>query len=187
MTEPLLADTLATLRAWPALETGQAALAHAYLTLLHSTSRALWREHVPGHLTTSGVVLSPDRRHVLLVLHPRAGTWLPPGGHLEPGDETLKAAALREVEEETGVHGTSVLPVQLDAHPFTCSLGVPTRHLNISYAMLAPGTPGGELPITRISEESDDLRWWPVAALPQGPAAERVAAAVAAARTLAWP
>jgi 8-oxo-dGTP pyrophosphatase MutT (NUDIX family) len=39
---------------------------------------------------------------VLLLLHPKLGRWLPPGGHVEP-NELPDDAAVREVEEETGV------------------------------------------------------------------------------------
>lgn len=39
---------------------------------------------------------------VLLHLHPRLGLWLPPGGHVEPG-ELPDDAAVREVQEEAGV------------------------------------------------------------------------------------
>ena len=39
---------------------------------------------------------------VLLHLHHKLGKWLPPGGHIEP-DELPDDAALREVEEESGL------------------------------------------------------------------------------------
>lgn len=39
---------------------------------------------------------------VLLHLHRKLGKWLPPGGHIEP-DELPDEAALREVEEESGL------------------------------------------------------------------------------------
>lgn len=44
-------------------------------------------------------------REVLLIQRghgPLKGLWSPPGGHIEPG-EAARAAALRELDEETGV------------------------------------------------------------------------------------
>ncbi|MGF1472324.1 MAG: NUDIX hydrolase [Rubrobacteraceae bacterium] len=41
-------------------------------------------------------------RSVLLHFHGKLGMWLPPGGHIEPG-ELPDEAAVREVLEETGV------------------------------------------------------------------------------------
>jgi ADP-ribose pyrophosphatase YjhB (NUDIX family) len=43
-----------------------------------------------------------DGNKVLLVLHPKLGKWLPPGGHLE-ANETPPEGALREAFEETGL------------------------------------------------------------------------------------
>jgi ADP-ribose pyrophosphatase YjhB (NUDIX family) len=42
------------------------------------------------------------QERVLLLLHPKLGRWLPPGGHIEP-NELPDEAAVREVDEETGV------------------------------------------------------------------------------------
>jgi 8-oxo-dGTP diphosphatase len=53
-------------------------------------------------------VTDPAFRHVLLVKHRWRG-WVPPGGRVEPG-ETPRAAARRELVEETGVRG-ELLPV----------------------------------------------------------------------------
>lgn len=57
---------------------------------------------VPGHFTASAFVLSPERDALLLILHKKLGLWLQPGGHIEPSDPTLAAAARREVAEEVG-------------------------------------------------------------------------------------
>ena len=74
------------------------------LSLLREHPRPLERtSYDPGHVTASGLVLSPDGSSVLLVLHRRLGRWLQPGGHLEPGDPDIAAAARREVREETGL------------------------------------------------------------------------------------
>lgn len=58
----------------------------------------------PGHVTCTGVVLSPDGRHVLLVHHRRLDRWLLPGGHVESEDSAASDTARREVLEETGAN-----------------------------------------------------------------------------------
>jgi len=60
-------------------------------------------QFTPGHITCSGLVFAPDARRILIVYHRRLGRWLLPGGHVEPSDDTIDAAASREVLEETGV------------------------------------------------------------------------------------
>jgi 8-oxo-dGTP pyrophosphatase MutT (NUDIX family) len=61
------------------------------------------RSFASGHVTASGLVLSPDRERVLLIFHPRLRRWVQPGGHLEVSDADIAGAARREVLEETGV------------------------------------------------------------------------------------
>ena len=56
------------------------------------------------HFTASGIVISDDFDHVLLIEHRKLGCWLYPGGHIE-ADEDPVHAVLREVSEETGMHG----------------------------------------------------------------------------------
>ncbi len=74
----------------------------------------------PGHFTASGFVGSPDGESMLLIHHAKLDRWLQPGGHFEPIDDTIEAAARREVEEETGVGDLLHLGfslVRIDAHP----------------------------------------------------------------------
>jgi 8-oxo-dGTP pyrophosphatase MutT (NUDIX family) len=146
------------------IDTDQRSLAQAYLSFLAARTDALWRSCVPGHLTASTLVLSADRTAVLLTLHPRVGRWVQLGGHCEPGDPDLVAAARREAGEESGLEDLVLdpTPVRLHVHPITCSLGVPTRHLDVQFRAYAPA---GAVP--RISTESADLGWHPVATLPE--------------------
>jgi len=60
------------------------------------------RQFNPGHITCSGLVFSPARDRMLLVLHRRLQSWLLPGGHVEPDDDSIADAGRREVVEETG-------------------------------------------------------------------------------------
>ena len=65
----------------------------------------------------------------------------------------------------SGVEGLRIEPNlgAIHVHPVTCSLGVPTRHLDLQFIARAPANAD-----IAISDESLDLRWWPVEALPSG-------------------
>jgi 8-oxo-dGTP pyrophosphatase MutT (NUDIX family) len=157
-------DAYRSLAEWEPPTHAQRSLREAFLGFLAARPDACQRSCVPGHITASAVVLSSSGSEVLLTLHPRVGAWLQLGGHCEPSDETLAGAALREATEESGISGLTIVPapVHVDVHPITCSLGVPTRHFDVRFAVRAPA---GAEPVR--SDESLDLRWWPVDGLPE--------------------
>ena len=172
---PLHADAVRVLTGYAAPDRGQAALREAFLGYLAARPDAVWRDCRPGHLTASVLVLDPTRDAVLLALHPRLGAWVQLGGHLEPADAGLAGAAAREAAEESGIGGLRLdpAPVDLDVHPVTCSLGVPTRHFDVRYLAVAP--PGAE-PVSPAElarpAELADVRWFPAGALPADAAAD---------------
>ena len=56
-----------------------------------------------GHVTASAIVARPAADEFLLVFHRKLDRWLQPGGHVEPEDGSVFAAAIREAREETGL------------------------------------------------------------------------------------
>jgi 8-oxo-dGTP pyrophosphatase MutT (NUDIX family) len=150
---------------WQAPNPGQDSLRHAVLSFLHARADACLRNCAPGHITASTLVIDNSRSRVLLTLHPRLGRWVQLGGHCEDSDHNIIAAALREATEESGVADLRIAPglVAVHVHPVTCSLGVPTRHLDLQFVAHAPA--GAQI---AVSDESVDLRWWPANALPNG-------------------
>lgn len=166
---PLHADAVAVLTALEPESSAEAGLREAFLSFLAARADAMWRTCAAGHLTASALVVDPSRQAVLLTLHPRVGLWVQLGGHCEAGDHTLLDAASREAREESGIGALSFdpTPLGLDIHPITCSLGVPTRHLDVRFLAVAPE---GAEPVR--SDESLDLRWFGFDALPKDISAE---------------
>ena len=160
----LHASAIATLTDWRAPDPAQDTLRHAVLAFLAARPDGCLRECVPGHVTGSALVLDHTGSQALLTLHPRFGRWLQLGGHCEATDADIVAAALREATEESGIADLTIDPelAALHVHPVTCSLGVPTRHLDMQFIVRAP-----ENAEIAVSDESLDLRWWPLDALPE--------------------
>lgn len=145
-------DTVLVLKGYE----GQEELRQTYLEHLGAHPDGMWKACGDGHITASALVIDPEHGRVLLTLHKKLRMWLQMGGHCEPVDETLAAAALREGTEESGVPGLSLLPggpVRLDRHHTPCAW-----HYDVQYAALAPHGA-----VEAISDESLDLRWFPYA------------------------
>ncbi len=96
-----------------------------------------------------------DGVEVLAVHRPRYDDWSLPKGKLDPG-EGFEEAALREVEEETGLTcelGQKLPDVTYDDHKGRSKL--------VRYWTMKPGS-GDDRQFTP-NDEVDELRWVPVA------------------------
>ncbi|HEX8226450.1 MAG TPA: NUDIX domain-containing protein [Candidatus Saccharimonadales bacterium] len=74
------------------------------------------RATLPGHITASAIVLSPDRTRIAVVHHNTLDKWLAPGGHWDKGDSNPLAAARREADEEIGVELEMYIPLAAQDH-----------------------------------------------------------------------
>lgn len=139
------------------------------------------RKEFGGHVTASAVLLAPDRR-VLLVHHRALDRWLCPGGHLEPGDSDLSAAAARELMEETGLRADSFEPVgsaplHVDVHPIPANDAKDEpEHRHFDFRMVFRMTGQGAL--SPQQEEVMGVAWLPFTSIADAVLRVRVAALV---------
>jgi 8-oxo-dGTP pyrophosphatase MutT (NUDIX family) len=128
------------------------------------------RSNPEGHITASAVVADPRAPAFLLVWHRKLGRWLQPGGHLEDGDLSVLATALREAQEETSIEdfaqpiGDRILDV--DVHPIPAHGPDPAHfHFDIRF-LLTPTDPAPSRladaawfsPAEALSSSDDSLR-----------------------------
>jgi 8-oxo-dGTP pyrophosphatase MutT (NUDIX family) len=160
----LHADATATLTDWNPPDTEQAELREHYLAHLAAYREGMWRNCRPEHLTASALVLDPSGTRVLLTLHKTVNRWLQLGGHCENGDTTLAGAALREATEESGLTGLKIdpAPLQLSRHQLLAGGCRGAFHLDVQFLVRTVGTE------YVVSDESHDLAWFGIDALPDG-------------------
>ena len=163
----LHADAVRLLTAWSATSDDADLNRKRTLDLLADGPIAVSRAHRAGHLTASALVVDPEGR-LLLCLHGRLGKWMQLGGHNEPDDTTLAAAALREATEESGIPGLTIDPdpIDVDVHEVRCTAGdgspaTPSVHYDVRFLVHSPAGA-----IEQISAESAALAWFHPDALP---------------------
>lgn len=143
---------------------GYLPLAGEYLAFLAEHPDGVWKSGPPEHLTASCLVLDETLGRVLLTHHRRARMWFQFGGHLEPVDRSVRAAAEREATEESVLRAAGDPSAGAPRSPrLVGDFGRCREHLDVRYAATAPA--GAE---PQASAEPLDVRWWPVNGLPEG-------------------
>ncbi len=107
----------------------------------------------------AGAVVRDARGRLLLVrrgTEPGRGLWSVPGGRIEPG-ETAQEAAVREVEEETG------LRVVVSGLAGVVELPAPEGALFVVEDFFARPAPGADPRRLRAGDDAADVGWFFVA------------------------
>lgn len=91
------------------------------------------------HLVSYFVIVSSEMDQILLVDHKKSGLWLPPGGHVDPG-ENPKETVRREAREELGIDAEFLCeePLLLTV---TKTVGNIPKHTDVSLWYLLKGDP----------------------------------------------
>jgi 8-oxo-dGTP diphosphatase len=112
---------------------------------------------------TADVVALTCDGHILLIQRdwpPYQGAWALPGGHVDPG-ETSRAAAARELAEETGVHVDAADLRQIGVFD---DPGRDPRGRCVTDAYLAAVPRDTQI---AAGDDARAARWWPLTGLPQ--------------------
>ncbi len=117
------------------------------------------RDTMPGHITASAFVVSPNLDKLLLHFHRKLDRWLQVGGHDE-GERHPAKAVLRELVEETGLQqfdffgAPSIFDLDIHVIPKSCKQ---EQHLHLDVRYLFVAEPDQDL--RPAAGESDQLRW----------------------------
>lgn len=125
------------------------------------------RENKTAHVTASAWVVNHDRSRVLMVYHNIYHSWSWLGGHAD-GEQDLLGVAIREVQEESGIH--NVTPVSddifsleiltVDGHEKRGEYVSSHLHLNVTYLLEADDTEN----LCMKPDENSGVSWF----TPQG-------------------
>jgi 8-oxo-dGTP pyrophosphatase MutT (NUDIX family) len=117
-----------------------------------------------AHLVASVLVIDEHAGLVLLARPHRYWRWGPLGGHLDPGDAGLSAAAARELLEEAALAAyVHPAPIDVRLSSYRCRTTTePVHHLDVLFAATAT-TPA---PALVASNELTGLEWFDASSLP---------------------
>ena len=95
-------------------------LTERFIELLNSSfDNIFYRDSLNRHVTASAWLVNSKQNKVVLIHHKKLNKLIQPGGHCERSDISVKAAALRELMEESGINNVRFSEAeifQLDIH-----------------------------------------------------------------------
>ena len=143
MTDPRISALRSLLDAYRPADDREAVHLERIRRLLETREQPFDRDGFdPGHITASGFVTDRTRARLLLIHHRRLDIWIQPGGHVDPSDAGVDAAARREIAEETGLTDLEVVPpgvIDVDVHRYPARPGGDPahQHFDIRFGYIA--------------------------------------------------
>jgi 8-oxo-dGTP diphosphatase len=108
----------------------------------------------PVHLVSYFAVIDGD--HILLVDHKNAQMWLPPGGHVEPGEHPRETVARELIEELGFVAGHRIAEPRMVTR--TMTVGLTSGHVDVSLWYVVNASKNQ--PIRYDGHEFNGVRWF---------------------------
>jgi 8-oxo-dGTP pyrophosphatase MutT (NUDIX family) len=152
---PLISDLVTSVRPFDAREAADQADILAWVASGQQLFRTAPPATPPKHLVVYFVPVDTADRCLLLGDHRKSGLWLPPGGHVEEGEDPREAVG-REAAEELGIAADSV-----GDQPFFLTV-TPTNdassHLDVDLWFVLQVRRG--TPLTPDPREFKSVRWF---------------------------
>jgi 8-oxo-dGTP pyrophosphatase MutT (NUDIX family) len=151
----LISDLVAGVRPFDAREAADQADILEWIASGQPVYRTVPPATPPKHLVVYSIPFDAANRCLLLGDHRKSGLWLPPGGHVEDGEDP-RQAVIRETREELGI------PAEFaDDKPFFLTI-TPTagadRHLDVSLWFVL--RVARKAPLNPDQREFREVRWF---------------------------
>ena len=132
------------------------------IDFIEKNDDCLSRRNDNGHLTVSVWVVNPKHTHTLMIYHKIYDSWSWIGGHCD-GNENFHEVALKELYEETGVHGTLLSQDILSLEVLTVDGHIKkgkyvSSHLHYNLTFLVEVNPDEMLVLNK--EETNGVAWF---------------------------
>ena len=129
-----------------------------FQTLKKSQSSHTKKEGNPLHYCAFFLPFDLSQKQIYLGHHKKANDWIPPGGHIEPG-ETPVDAAIREMQEElsTSISADQLSPFALSVKPINRPESGCMTHYDVWYLVNIPVQP-----FNYLKSEYYDAGWFSV-------------------------
>ena len=158
-------DLINQLQAYHSFNDQEEADRQVMIGLLQTSKDIFYRTNLLAHFTASAWVLNKTHTHVLMAFHNIYQTYAWLGGHAD-GEEDLLSVALREVQEESGIHTVkpitediySLETIEVNGHEKNGKYVPSHLHLNVTYLLEADDTES-----LRIKQdENSAVNWFPI-------------------------